>query len=169
MLQTYHRMLLMEIRRRLLIECKTRTLKCLDMLTQDEIWYRPNTHSNSVGNLVLHLCGNVQQWLHATMGGEMDSRERQAEFDERGPVEKNVLKDRVVALFQKSEEVLAGLTPEDLMREYLVQGFKETGVAILVHITEHFSYHVGQITYYVKSIKDTDMGYYAGQDLDVVQ
>ena len=121
-----------------------------------------------MGNLVLHLCGNIQQWLHATLGDVPDDRHRQAEFDERGPIAREVLKKKIMILMQESDEVLAGLTPQDLIRSYKVQGFEETGVAILVHITEHYSYHLGQMTYYVKAVRNRDMGYYNGQDLDVV-
>lgn len=155
-----------EIRRRLTGECQERILRCLDLLSEEDIWYRPNASSNSVGNLVLHLCGNVTQWLFSTMGNEMDHRVRQAEFDERGPISSSELKVRVVELMKKTDLILDKLDKGTLMQTYSVQGFRENGVAILVHITEHFSYHVGQITYFVKARKDLDVGYYAGQDLN---
>ncbi len=165
-LQDYHKYFIDEIQRRLIEECKDRTLKCLNLLTEKEIWYRPNDESNSVGNLVLHLCGNVKQWLHATIGGEKDTRTRQAEFDERGPVARAVLKQMVIDLMQKSKDILDACTPEDLLRKYSVQGFEENGVGVLIHVTEHFSYHVGQITYFVKAHKSRDVGYYEGLDLN---
>lgn len=168
MIDSYHRMLIAEVQRRLIQECQQRTLYCLDQLSEEQIWHRPNEHCNSIGNLVLHLCGNIKQWLHATLGDAVDERQRQAEFDARGPIEREVLKEMIVSLLQESEKVILGLTPQDLLKRYSVQGFEETGVAILVHITEHFSYHVGQMTYYVKAVRDMDMGYYDGQDLDVV-
>ncbi len=165
-LEKYHKYLIDETKRRLIDECQERTLKCLDFLTEEEIWYRPNDQSNSVGNLVLHLCGNVKQWLHATIGGEKDIRTRQAEFDERGPLPKDSLKEMVIELMQKSADILDDCTPEDLLCIYRVQGFEENGVGILIHVTEHFSYHVGQITYFVKAHKSMDVGYYEGMDLD---
>ena len=162
----YHQYLMAEIRRRLLQEGQERVLKCLDLLTEQEIWYRPNEHSNSVGNLVLHLCGNVRQWLHATLGGEPDIRRRQEEFDSREAKPKEELKTMVKSLMQQSGSILDACTPAMLTRSYRVQGLDETGVAILIHISEHWSYHVGQITYFAKAQKDIDVGYYAGQDLD---
>lgn len=162
----YHELFITEIQRKLIGECQERTLRCLDLLTDDEIWYRPNEHSNSVGNLVLHLCGNVTQWLFSTLGHEPDNRTRQQEFDERGPISRDILKKKVIDLMQKAESVIDGLTPGKLEKIYSVQGCQESGVAILIHITEHFSYHVGQMTYYVKARKDLDTGYYAGQDLN---
>ncbi len=165
-LQNFHNLFIAEIKRRLLGECQERTLMCLDLLTEQEIWYRPNEHSNSVGNLILHLCGNVSQWLFSTLGGEKDIRQRQEEFEHDSVIPTGELKKRVVHLFERASEVIEGVTPGDLMQSYRVQGFDESGVAILIHITEHFSYHVGQITYYVKSIKDIDVGYYEGEDLN---
>ncbi|NND05120.1 MAG: DUF1572 family protein [Saprospiraceae bacterium] len=169
MIEVYHQLLITEVDRRLIQECQKRTLHCLDQLTEEQIWHKPNKHSNSMGNLVLHLCGNIKQWLHATLGNVEDNRQRQAEFDERGPISRDVLKQMVISLMQESARVLHSLTAEDLLKRYRVQGFEESGVAILVHVTEHFSYHVGQLTYYVKAVKDMDMGYYDGQDLDLVE
>ncbi len=165
----YHILFISEIKRRLIGECQMRTLECLDLLSDEEIWYRPNVHSNSVGNLVLHLCGNVTQWLFSTMGGEEDHRIRQWEFDERGPIGKEILKKKIIDLMVKAEKIINSLSTGQLETFYPVQGFRESGIAILIHITEHFSYHVGQMTYYVKAKKDLDVGYYAGQDLDRTQ
>lgn len=155
-----------EIRRRLIGESQERILKCLDLLSEEEIWYRPNENSNSVGNLVLHLCGNVTQWLFTTMGEDLDQRQRQEEFDERGPIARVILKEKIRSLMYRADQILTNLDIEQLTRIYGVQGYKENGIAILIHITEHFSYHVGQITYYVKARKNLDVGYYAGQDLN---
>ncbi len=166
MLEVYHEAFITEIRRRLIGECQERTLKCLDLLSEEEIWYRPNELSNSVGNLVLHLCGNVRQWLHSTLGGIPDTRQRQSEFDQRTAIPASELKNMIQQLMLQSDKILKNTTPAMLMDTYSVQGFAETGVSILVHITEHFSYHVGQITYFIKAHKSLDTGYYEGQDLD---
>jgi len=69
-----------EIKRRLFIECFPRLEQCLHTLTEEDIWYRPNANSNSVGNITLHLCGNVRQWVIAGLGGHQDVRERQKEL-----------------------------------------------------------------------------------------
>src|SRR2546421_2683890 len=57
--------------------------RCLERLTDEQVWWRPNSESNSIGNLLLHLSGNARQWIVSGLGGETDKRERQAEFDER--------------------------------------------------------------------------------------
>ncbi|MDH3649284.1 MAG: DUF1572 domain-containing protein [Saprospiraceae bacterium] len=166
-LEAYHSAFINEIRRRLVGECQGRTIKCLDLLDDSEIWHQPNEHSNSVGNLVLHLCGNVRQWLFSTLDGRPDIRQRQEEFDERRNVSKNELKKMVVDLMTEVDRLLDTISPEQGLQDYQVQGFKENGIAILTHVTEHFSYHVGQITYFVKAHKDLSVGYYEGKNLDI--
>ena len=74
----------------------------------------------------------------------------------------------IIDLMLKADQIIKDLDNNDLTRIYSVQGFQESGVGILIHITEHFSYHVGQITYFVKARKDIDVGYYAGKDLDQI-
>ena len=86
--QLFRDAIIEETRRRLFSESVPRLKKCVELLSEAEIWHRPNSHSNSVGNLVLHLCGNVRQWILSGLGREKDSRERQKEFDEKGPVPK---------------------------------------------------------------------------------
>lgn len=159
-------LLIRETKYRLLEESIPRLHKCLDKLSVAEIWYRPNTNTVSIGNLVLHLCGNVRQWLISGLGGAPDHRERQREFDEPGPLPTSELREKLDKLETDIEAVLEGLSTSDLITERTIQGYESSGVSILVHITEHFSYHVGQVTVLVKSRKDMDMGYYVGKDLD---
>ena len=154
-----------EIRRRLFTECFPRLEQCLHILTEKEIWYRPNANSNSVGNISLHLCGNIRQWIIAGLGGHPDIRERQKEFDEQGPIPVEKLLNLLAILKQDVEVVLNNISPKDLIEKRDVQIYQESGLSILVHVVEHFSYHVGQVTYIVKMLKDVDTGYYAGQNL----
>lgn len=154
-----------EIKRRLFEESVVRLKKCLAELTDEQIWYRPNTASNSVGNLVLHLHGNVRQWVVAGLGKNEDVRERQEEFDEQGPVPVAKMLADMGQLMVEVDTILDNTTAADLLDIRDVQGFQESGMSILVHITEHFSYHVGQMTYIVKMLKAKDMGYYDGHDL----
>lgn len=159
-------LLLTEVRRRLFDESIPRLEKCLGMMSESEIWHRPNENSNSVGNLVLHLCGNCRQWVISTLGHVPDERQRQQEFDERGPIPTPDLIRMLHTLREELNRVLHTLSPDMLAQTYDVQGYSETGLGILLHVVEHFSYHVGQVTYYVKASKDVDTRYYAGQDLD---
>ena len=132
-----------------------------------EIWFRPNENTVSIGNLVLHLCGNVRQWLISGMGGAADHRQRQQEFDETGPLPTSEVREMLDQLAADIEAVLKGISESDLVKQHNIQGYPVSGVAILVHVVEHFSYHVGQATILVKSRKNVDMGYYAGEDLNL--
>lgn len=167
-MEQYRDLLVREVRRRLGEENVPRIKKCLAELTTEEIWYRPNENSNSVGNLVLHLCGNVRQWLLSGLGGYTDNRRRQQEFDERGPFPTSILLRHLDELMEEVDKVLNRLTAEQLLQPVEIQGFMETGVSVLVHVIEHFSYHTGQITYYVKWRKNINTAYYGGINLDVV-
>ena len=113
----------------------------------------------------MHLCGNIRQWVIAGLGGHKDVRERQKEFDEQGPIPLEELLGLLSVLKKDVETVLNEVTAEDLIKKRSVQIYQESGLSILVHVVEHFSYHVGQVTYVVKMLKDVDTGYYAGQDL----
>ncbi len=155
-----------EFRRRLLKESVPRLKKCLNVLTEKEIWHRPNAETVSVGNLVLHLCGNVRQWILSGIGNQTDRRERQKEFDEKGPIPKEKLIKDLDDLMMEVDRVLDGVDPAMLVEKRKVQGMDETGLGILIHVVEHFSYHVGQITYFVKTHKNMDLKYYGGVDLN---
>ena len=157
-----------EVPRRLVEENVPRIKKCLSELSTEEIWYRPNDNSNSVGNLVLHLCGNVRQWLLSGLGGYTDNRRRQQEFEERGPFPTSALVRHLDELGEEVEKVLGRLTTEKIMQPVEIQGFTENRISVLVHVVEHFSYHTGQITYYVKWRKNINTGYYENINLDKV-
>ncbi len=158
--------LIRESKRRLLEESLPRIRTCLSQLNVDEIWRRPNEQTVSAGNLVLHLAGNVRQYIIATLGGAEDVRERQKEFDEPGPLPTPELLARLEATMAEAARILDRLDSSTLLRSHRVQGFVETGLSILVHVVEHFSYHTGQIAYIVKSRKNVDLGFYRGRDLN---
>jgi uncharacterized damage-inducible protein DinB len=143
-----------------------RVLKCLSMLTEEEVWFRPNEETPSIGNLILHLCGYVRQWVISGLGGAEDVRRRSLEFDEKGPIPNADLIVRFTSTMSEAETVLKRVDPASLLEDRRVQGYDETGISIIVNVVEHFGYHTGEITFAVKSRKNVDMGYYAGQDLN---
>lgn len=163
---SWFQLLIAEVRRRLFEESFVRLRKCLHLLDEEQIWWRPNDLTNSVGNLTLHLCGNARQWICAGLGKQPDTRHRQAEFDERGPIPRADLLAMLDTLEKDIDEVLEMLTPEEVLTTHPVQTFRETGMSILVHVVEHFSYHVGQVTLLTKWLKNTDTGYYEGVPLE---
>ena len=80
-------------------------------------------------------------------------------------MDRRQLLERLDSALVSAIDVIGGLSTKDLTRSWNVQGFQESGLAIVLHVVEHFSYHVGQITLHTKLLKDVDTGYYAGQDL----
>ena len=96
-----------------------------------------------------------------------DKRLRQSEFDHQEIISKETLLEDMDQLMVEMQNVLRGLNPECLTQKYSIQGIDITGFGILMHVVEHFSYHVGQITWYTKLVKDMDMQYYAGKDLNI--
>jgi uncharacterized damage-inducible protein DinB len=130
------------------------------------VWWRPNESSNSIGNLILHLNGNVRQWILTGLGGQEDDRRRQQEFDERTQVSIDQLSNTLDQTMQALIPVIDNVSPDDLLRKRDVQTFEETGMTILIHVTEHFSYHTGQIAWITKMLTAKDLGFYEGIKLE---
>lgn len=156
-----------EFNRRIFQESIPRIEKCLSLLSPDQIWKAPNEHTNSIGNLILHLCGNVEQWIGSGIGGLDDHRTRQWEFDNREQFSANNLIKRLRDLRQLTDVSLSTLNGQKLSTTHRVQGFEESGYSIIVHVIEHFSYHTGQIALLTKLWINDDLGFYAGSDLNI--
>ncbi len=156
-----------EFNRRIYDESVWRIEKILDMISEQEIWFRPNDQSNSIGHLIIHLCGNVTQWIGSGIGGMPDLRERHLEFNPSDQPNKDILLTKLHALRPLTDRALSTLYDDgDLLNARSVQGYDETVLSILIHVIEHFSYHTGQIAIIAKYIKGVDLGFYAGQDLN---
>lgn len=155
-----------EFNRRVFEESYVRIDKCLNVLSEEEIWFRPNDSMNSVGNLILHLCGNARQWICNGLTDQPDFRERNEEFKPENRCSKSELKQ---LMHQLNIDILASfkkLNEADLFTERPVQVFSESGFSILIHVIEHFSYHTGQITLLTKLLKNLDLKYYGDIKLD---
>ena len=150
-----------EFERRIYEEGYDRIIKCLAHLSEEEVWQRPNENTVSIGNLVLHLCGNLRQWICAGLGQQEDIRERNLEFSTNGGLSKAQLSEKIKLTIIDAQEVVNNVALSDLAKSYPVQVYNETGLSIVVHVIEHFSYHIGQITYAVKSLKNIDTRYYS--------
>jgi uncharacterized damage-inducible protein DinB len=133
--------------------------RCLAMLSSQDTWWRPHGASNSVGNLILHLNGNVRQWIVAGLGGAPDRRERDKEFAARGPLPRRKLLAQLTATVGAACRVISRLTPADLTRPRTIQGYHVIGLEALVHVTEHFAYHTGQIILITKMRRRKDLGF----------
>jgi uncharacterized damage-inducible protein DinB len=140
--------------------------KCLLQLSDSEVWKRPNSHSNSIGNLILHLSGNITQYIISSIGGKTDNRIRDEEFTAVEGYSKAALLHKLKATVTDAINVIRHMTQDELMREREVQGFRLTGTGIIIHVVEHYSYHTGQIAFWTKLLKDKDLGFYEDADLN---
>ena len=140
--------------------------KCLNELTEDELWHRPNASSNSVGNLILHLCGNITQYVLSSLGEIEDKRERDKEFSSTRVLQKAELINKLKTTIDAAVKIMRSLKSDDLLIKHSVQGNDLTAIGIIVHVVEHYSYHTGQIIFWTKLIKDKDLGFYSNVDLN---
>ena len=120
-------------------------------LTDAQVWWRPNEASNSIGNLILHLSGNVRQWIVGGVGQQPNQRNRQQEFDERETIPKEQLLARLRTVLDEADAVLANLTEARLTEPRRIQGRDTTVLKAIYHVVEHFSTHTGQILWIAKS------------------
>ena len=133
-------------------------------LTVEQVWWRPNPASNSIGNLLLHLNGNIGQWIVAAFNKDEDKRNRPAEFATEGGLTAAELLDRLSATLDQVRAVLARLTPAELLARYQIQGYDCSGLYAVYHVVEHFGLHYGQILYIAKSLTAKDLGFYKELD-----
>jgi uncharacterized damage-inducible protein DinB len=137
---------------------------CLDRLSNEQIWWRPNPASNSVGNLVLHLCGNARQWIVCGLGGRIDERNRDSEFAQREVIDRAQLIENLRSTLKVVDEVLKDLETEALLARHPIQGKDVDGVEAVFHVTEHFSMHTGQIILLTKMLTGGDLAFYEFPD-----
>ena len=153
--------LFLETARRSLVEQHWPKIKeCVASLGEEQVWWRPNEASNSIGNLLMHLNGNIGQWLVASFERREDLRDRPQEFNARGAVTTAELLARLGATVEEAGRVLARLTPEELLATYEIQGYTVTGLYAVFHAVEHFALHYGQIAYISKSLSGRDLGFH---------
>lgn len=132
----------------------------VEQLSEDDLWWRPNEASNSVGNLLLHLSGNLRQWIVSGVGGAADERRRQEEFDTRERIPRDVLMDRLTRTVEEAVAALSALPTERLLDSVTIQGRTVSVLEAIYHAVEHFSMHTGQIMYIVKLRSGRDLRFY---------
>ena len=134
--------------------------RCLERLTDEQVWWRASERSNSVGNLLLHLEGNLRQWVISGAGGAEDARVRDREFEERRRLSREELLASLRATVEEADEALARLDPSALLETRRVQGLDVTLLSAVFHAVEHFSMHTGQIILLAKMLADEDLAFY---------
>ena len=147
-------------RTKLMTQYWPRLTTCVESLTDEQVWWRPNESSNSIGNLMLHLNGNLRQWIVAAFNRHEDRRNRPAEFAEHGPMPRVHLIEMLGATVHEAEQVLLRLTESDLLAEYEIQGYRVHGLDAVYQVIEHFGLHYGQIAYITKMLRAEDLGFY---------
>jgi uncharacterized damage-inducible protein DinB len=133
---------------------------CLGELSEEAVWWRANPESNSIGNLLLHLAGNVRQWIVSGLGGAPDERIRQQEFDAQSGISRAELLARLKQALMEVDGVLVALDPSRVLEQRRIQGDDVTVLDALFHVVEHFSMHTGQIILLTKMLKGADLKFY---------
>jgi uncharacterized damage-inducible protein DinB len=154
---------------RLFLDCSVRRLElslshieaCLGKLTGEQVWARGSENENAIGNLVLHLAGNVRQWIVAGVGGVPDTRQRDAEFSARGSASIPELTERLREIVREGAAVIAAVAPERLAERVVIQKYDVPVLEAIYHVVEHFSLHTGQIIFATKLLTGSDLGFYA--------
>jgi uncharacterized damage-inducible protein DinB len=138
--------------------------RAMDALTDEDIWWRPNQASNSIGNLFLHLAGNVRQWVVSGIGGAEDTRRREEEFLAAEGWSGAELLAHLQDAVEAADETLSRLSPDELLEPRVIQGLEVSVLDALYHVVEHFSTHTGQILYLAKLRTGKDLGFWEIRD-----
>jgi uncharacterized damage-inducible protein DinB len=123
---------------------------CVEALPPAAVWARPNQSCNSIGNLLLHLTGNVSEWILGGVGGQSVIRHRSGEFLPRQGADASTLLAALDDVLAQSDGVLAGLSQKDLERSLVIQERETTVLGAIYHVVEHFAMHTGQIVFLTK-------------------
>lgn len=136
----------------------------LRSMPSEKLWWRPHAQANSAGNIVLHLCGNVRQWIVAGVGGAPDVRDRDAEFTAVDGWSREALVAELYASCAAARDVLTMLTPESLGDTRRIQGRDTSVFSAIYHVVEHFSGHTGQVILLAKSFTPGAVQFYDDAD-----
>jgi uncharacterized damage-inducible protein DinB len=139
---------------------RERIESCLDRLNEEQVWARGGENENAVGNIALHLCGNVRQWIVSGVGGAPDTRQRDAEFEARGGKPVSELKQLLRAVMEEATAVLRQVPAGRLTERVTIQKYDVTVMEAIYHVVEHFSMHTGQIMFATKMLTGADLGFY---------
>ena len=141
--------------------------KSLANISEEEMWLKPNDSLNSIANLILHLCGNITQYIISSLGEKEDGRNRDLEFSINNKESKKELLNKLKNTVNTAKRVVFDASTDQLLKTRSVQGFSFSGIGVIIHAVEHYSYHTGQIAFWVKQLKNTDLGFYSGIDLKI--
>jgi len=141
--------------------------KSLNQISEEELWLKPNESLNSIANLILHLCGNITQYIISSLGETDDIRNRDLEFSASAGLDRSELLGKLERTVNTAKRVIFDASTDELLKTRSVQGFSFSGVGVIIHAVEHYSYHTGQIAFWTKQLKNKDLGFYDGRDLSI--
>jgi uncharacterized damage-inducible protein DinB len=141
--------------------------RCLALLDDEQLWQRANPACNSVGNLVLHLTGNLRQWVVGPLSGQAVARDRPAEFAASSGDATEIAKKLRETVAQAADAIEA-VSDEALSAQRAIQGYDVRLSVAIFHAVEHFSFHAGQIVHITKALTGRDLSLYdaAGRPRD---
>ncbi|HET9194675.1 MAG TPA: DUF1572 family protein [Vicinamibacterales bacterium] len=133
---------------------------CVPKLPADSLWARASENENAVGNLLLHLDGNVRQWILSGIAGAPDTRDRPSEFGARSGVTAEAMLTSLRGTVGEAVEVIRSLPHRRLTETVRIQGYDATVLSAIFHVVEHFSGHTYQIILLTKRATGEDLGFY---------
>lgn len=139
---------------------------CLDKISEEQLWQKPVETSNSIGNQILHLLGNITQYVLSGVGDAPDIRQRELEFSSSKTQNKHELSVQLNELIGQVSEIARQTETGKWAELKLVQGFEMSRIGCLIHATEHYSYHTGQIALITKLMVNEDLDFWNGMDLN---
>ncbi len=136
-------------------------LRCVEQLSEAQVWARGGEWDNSVGNLLLHLEGNMRQWILHGIDEQPDVRERDAEFALETTVTAAEAKAKFSATIAESCTVIAAVTPERLLEVIDPQPTgtwrHATVLEAILLVEGHLRQHMGQIVVLTKQMLHRDL------------
>lgn len=139
---------------------------CLALISEAECWYQPNASTLSIGTTLVHLTGNITQYILSSLGHQPDRRVRDQEFATRGGLSKAEVWGACQATVREASAIIGNLPEVEALRVRGVQAFQLSGTGIVLHVVEHYSYHTGQIVYITKLLRNRNLDFYGSVDLN---
>jgi uncharacterized damage-inducible protein DinB len=127
--------------------CSRKIVHCLRQSSDEDVNWRPFAGANSVANIVVHLCGNVGQWIVSAVGGAPEKRDRPGEFAQDLRATPAELVERLEATVREADAAIAGVTGETILAPRKIQGWDKTVLAAIFHALTHFEGHTHQVVY----------------------
>lgn len=130
----------------------SRIAHCVNQLTEPQVWWRPPEGTNAIGNLILHLTGNVRQMITANLTGAADTRDRPAEFAARDAGPKAALLAALTDAVARAKDAIASASDTRLCEQRRVNTFDWTGIQACVRSISHFRGHTQEIIHITRTI-----------------